>query len=65
MIPNKISGKRLIETANDGIDYCCYANHKHMGNFSRNGMKNWGRYYTKKLRKNIKNETNKELNESD
>ena len=59
------SGKKLIETTNnDGIDYHYYVDHKQTSHFSRLLMKNWRRYYTKKIRRKIKNETNKELNES-
>lgn len=65
MIPVKISGMKLIKTTkDDSWEFSDFIDHKGMGNTSRTGMNNWRRYFTKRTRRYIKNETNKELNES-
>lgn len=64
MIPNKISGLRLLETTkNDNFDFVDYLDFKpdRKHHLSKTGKRNWRRYYTKRARRYIKLETNKEL----
>ena len=63
MTSTKISGKRLmyISQKGNGFGFISYINHKDMGNTSRQTMNNWHRYYTKRARTQIKNETKKEV----
>lgn len=62
MIPTKISGNRITKLSQSSTGgFECFVAHKDMGKFSRNGMNNWCRYYTKRTRRFIKKETIKDL----
>lgn len=67
MIPTKISGMKLIKTTkDDSWEFADYLDFKpdRKSHLSITGKNNWRRYFTKRTRRYIKNETNKELNES-